>query len=1067
MTNAFSRLGKTLTQRDKHHGVLKKIFVDSSVDETFYDDSDRHFIFETPNVKLRVESVVKSDFEEWKKNLISHKYFIQFLNSGRKDGLNIPSVFEDAMEQSEDTTSSHASNKMLPVNCIKNSDEDLTIKALCSEIKIITKEMREVIQLIFSTATDLNLKIIRLEQSDEELKQAVKIIIPTFNLDLSSKSGSSISDCDQGVSNNELEPLPIKETSKLNKNFIEAKSEYCLVKQTVPKTSAETDVAAKSKSFPRKVEVAKCKPDGNNNKPKKLLPAIQAIAEPISYTTLLKAYMTGYQLPMFIYEPISTNQLMCAEAHQGQILNETTILTDPIERLLKVIAFAITGHSDFLIPGRRKAFVSYPEKPSTTFAKKAGNSTLNISQKHPSSQLVTREEFKRICCNFGNEKEWEVMGELVDSGNKVVGRFDGDYKSVIKYAQGSRKLAIYKAADAKEYNENFYYWNKFLIGLNYMAEAEIPHVRISDSRLRADIRSTERGSLDLAHDQKIVRRCVDLISVEVIISLVYFGLVFAKSLQSPWIYQKICAIYYVDGYEVDCDEINNGDIEDEIQKRTAEWHLYTSLCYLLPALFCDTLLGAYGDKYGRKINILLGICGMALSELGYLLTLSKTVNTPYWSILIFTFFTGFSSFTSLIPASCNAFLADNIRDTNVLTIRSGILSIFQLTACSLGGVLAGMFNDVHIATAIDIELTLHLIAFMLTMWKIPQLTHKVRTFSIEPNTIVSEVSTNNESFKQRFFELLAQIKMLLLAGWRTYTKKRSGNKRTFMWISAGALMISYTTSYETRVSSVMNSYVFRRTDNDSLDWDAERIGYWNGVGFISILVGTFIGIFIFKKLLKFQETTLIIISIASSTCRVFLIAFASSDVEMYIANVTGCFAGLIQPATVSFISQLISIDEVGRAFSLFGIGSNIAFIVVNLTFTLVYRYTVSWMPGFLFLFIGCIQIIFLIANIWVHYQSKHEGIESLKNIRRTTDNAENRPRFSIDIASALSRHQISNSIKPPPPRNQLSSLKKALRSKISPKSQTNQQEPNAALPSRNSLAPTSINDRRPSFLAFY
>ncbi len=71
-------------------------------------------------------------------------------------------------------------------------------------------------------------------------------------------------------------------------------------------------------------------------------------------------------------------------------------------------------------------------------------------------------------------------------------------------------------------------------------------------------------------------------------------------------------------------------------------------------LFCLTKslrLGAYGDKHGRKINILLGIAGIAVSEYGYLLALSHSADTPLYSLIIFGVVTGATGYVALVSIS--------------------------------------------------------------------------------------------------------------------------------------------------------------------------------------------------------------------------------------------------------------------------------------------------------------------------------------------------------------------------------------------------------------------------------
>ena len=47
-----------------------------------------------------------------------------------------------------------------------------------------------------------------------------------------------------------------------------------------------------------------------------------------------------------------------------------------------------------------------------------------------------------------------------------------------------------------------------------------------------------------------------------------------------------------------------------------------------------------------------------------------------------------------------------------------------------------------------------------------------------------------------------------------------------------------------------------------------------------------------------------LVGLTSSCLRTLLIAIGSNDIIMYVANIVGLFAGLIQPAVVSFMSQV-------------------------------------------------------------------------------------------------------------------------------------------------------------------
>uniref|UniRef100_A0A914XUW6 Uncharacterized protein n=1 Tax=Panagrolaimus superbus TaxID=310955 RepID=A0A914XUW6_9BILA len=182
------------------------------------------------------------------------------------------------------------------------------------------------------------------------------------------------------------------------------------------------------------------------------------------------------------------------------------------------------------------------------------------------------------------------------------------------------------------------------------------------------------------------------LTVEPIIFLVYLGWIFGNTIQSPGMYRKICEIYYSNDQYVNCYHIDDSAIENKVQEHSAEWSLYNSLAYLIPAIIADTVLGAFGDKYGRQMNILLGIAGIAISEYSYSLALSHDVAAPYWITTVVGIFTGFTGYIAMVPVSCNAYLADITDDPQLLTIRSGIFSVFQSIASVFGGVVAALIG---------------------------------------------------------------------------------------------------------------------------------------------------------------------------------------------------------------------------------------------------------------------------------------------------------------------------------------------------------------------------------------
>ncbi|CAJ0565114.1 unnamed protein product, partial [Mesorhabditis spiculigera] len=115
---------------------------------------------------------------------------------------------------------------------------------------------------------------------------------------------------------------------------------------------------------------------------------------------------------------------------------------------------------------------------------------------------------------------------------------------------------------------------------------------------------------------------------------------------------------------------------------------------------------------------------------------------------------------------------------------------------------------------------------------------------LERRNRVTTITSQSSVKKVKGF--VGDVVMLYKDCLHTYRRKRVGHRRAFMFITVIVLMLTYTTQVETRttgIGSVINNYVFRRTETTALGWNTEDLGYWNGTGDF----GTLFGLVVFKK----------------------------------------------------------------------------------------------------------------------------------------------------------------------------------------------------------------------------
>ncbi len=100
-------------------------------------------------------------------------------------------------------------------------------------------------------------------------------------------------------------------------------------------------------------------------------------------------------------------------------------------------------------------------------------------------------------------------------------------------------------------------------------------------------------------------------------------------------------------------------------------------------LYC-MFIGAWGDKIGRKLNILLGITGLVIGQTNGLL-LASNYDLNLALLFPLNIASSFSGFVTIIPISCSAYLADTTLDNRKLTQRMIILSV----VIGLSGIIGG------------------------------------------------------------------------------------------------------------------------------------------------------------------------------------------------------------------------------------------------------------------------------------------------------------------------------------------------------------------------------------------
>ncbi|KAK7492506.1 hypothetical protein BaRGS_00016172 [Batillaria attramentaria] len=207
--------------------------------------------------------------------------------------------------------------------------------------------------------------------------------------------------------------------------------------------------------------------------------------------------------------------------------------------------------------------------------------------------------------------------------------------------------------------------------------------------------------------------------------------------------------------------------------------------------------------------------------------------------------------------------------------------------------------------------------------------------------------------RKRFVSPLASFKHLI----GTFIARDNAYRQALLLLSLVAFLIS--TLPTMSVSSVENLFFM----NEPFCWDAIQIGIFGTIWDGSSLVASLTIIKILQKILS--TPLLIIVGSLSETGEMVVLGFARNRLMVYLVPVAGILRKMFYPAIRSFMSRLVPQNRQGALFAGIAVVESVCACLGPYTFLNIYKLTMSYMAGFVFLTVaGCnfvVSIIFLIS----------------------------------------------------------------------------------------------------------
>ncbi|XP_075991267.1 lysosomal proton-coupled steroid conjugate and bile acid symporter SLC46A3 [Anticarsia gemmatalis] len=390
--------------------------------------------------------------------------------------------------------------------------------------------------------------------------------------------------------------------------------------------------------------------------------------------------------------------------------------------------------------------------------------------------------------------------------------------------------------------------------------------------------------------------------------------------QAFYVFQA-CTINHGYSEEV-CHNISNyEDINREVQITASTFHQWNGIATHIVPLLLAFFLGSYSDKRGRKVILLAGLLGKLY------FSIMITVNTMMAWPLEYVIYT--ASFPSALTgadlaifAGCFAYIAD-VSSLKNRTLRVGILDVVYLSTMPSGLAIGNLLwkNVVNRSYTAMFAINTCLMAIA-TLYTV---------IFIKWQTRPEQKSLKQAGVKnplKDFFDV-KNIKQTIT----TLTKKRPNNRTLFLWF----LLISmafYTFQRDERpIMYLYTTKVFK--------WDAST--YSNFRSYLSTLyvLAMLFGIPLMSKLLRWRDTTIVMLGATAHICGHLVYAHAKTDKLMYVGATAAALGPVVAPLIRSMTSKILPADERGVAYAFLSVMENAVAMFASIVYSQLYKATID------------------------------------------------------------------------------------------------------------------------------
>ncbi|XP_018010174.1 proton-coupled folate transporter [Hyalella azteca] len=459
---------------------------------------------------------------------------------------------------------------------------------------------------------------------------------------------------------------------------------------------------------------------------------------------------------------------------------------------------------------------------------------------------------------------------------------------------------------------------------------------------------------------------------------------------------KICHITLNHTAEVCANISQYPDVRKAQQQEVSIFSMYNAIIMSVIPLFFILFMGAWSDKYGRKVPLCAAMLGHTMYSAGYLLN-SWVWHWPVEYLLVVGLLESLGGGAVSFLTAANSYISD-VTTEESRTSRVGLANSIWFLGGPIGTLMGTyIYRAAGYQVLFGTSLLMHIIATLYIIFLLPEShgpfadkkrlskvlapkpTYKLRHSIIQVYGL-SRRKKNTESEVQRALDEITVKKMILdffnpqrfIDSFRSTLRKREGNVRIYILLLIAANLLR-------KIGRGAYMYLFTRT---VLDWGPADYGVWVTYKNIVATVGSLVAVPVLSAGLQVSDSVLAMVGALSSVLDYVLYGLVSPSAQflIWLAPISAMLVNSGAIAIRALLSKYVAPDELGKVSAVLGALDGVMPMLSFSLYTAVYHSTVAVFPGAQFYFgaaVNCLMA-FIFAFIILSDKTKQYDVETAK-----------------------------------------------------------------------------------------